>query len=80
MAVDSSLIERVQGRFLSSPELILKINHLSHDYHPVMHKLGLVFLANIIVVVDLLSQISFKVSFRQTRSSTFFVITSHNTN
>ncbi|KAF0726762.1 Uncharacterized protein FWK35_00025159, partial [Aphis craccivora] len=52
--VDSSLIERVQRRFLSSSAFILKINHPPHDYQPVMHKLGLVSLADRRVEVNLL--------------------------
>jgi len=46
MAEHSSLIEQIQRKFLSSSEFILKINHLPNDYHPVMHKLGLVSLAD----------------------------------
>jgi len=40
------LIERVQRRFLTSSAFILKMNHSPHDFYPVMHKLGLVSLAD----------------------------------
>lgn len=95
-AVDSSLIERVQRRFLNSAAFTLKINHPPHDYQPVMHKLDLVSLADrrveanllflrklidgYIDAPSLLSQISFKVPSRPTRSSAPFAITAHNTN
>lgn len=95
-SVDSSLIERVQRRFLNSAAFILNINHPPHDYQPVMHKLGLVSLADrrveanllflhklIVGRIDapsLLSQVSFKVPSRPTRSSATFAITTHNTN
>jgi len=94
--VDSLLIERVQRRFLISSAFILKINHPPHDYQPVMHKLGLISLADGRVEVNLLflhklingcidapsllAQVGFKVPSHQTRSSAPFTVTSHNTN
>jgi len=52
--VDSSLIEHVQRRFFNSSAFILKMKHPPHDYYPVMHKLGLVSLANKIVDANLI--------------------------
>ncbi|VVC26991.1 Hypothetical protein CINCED_3A019184, partial [Cinara cedri] len=83
-------------KFLNSAALILQINHSPHDYQPVMHKLGLVSLADGRVEANLLflrklidgcidtpsilSQVSFKVPSRPTRLSASFAIAAHNSN
>lgn len=87
--MDSSLIERIQRRFLSSSAFILKINQSYYNF-------GLVSLANRRVEANLLfvhilihgyidahtllAQVRFKVPSRQTRSYAPLAITSHNTN
>jgi hypothetical protein len=93
---DSSRLERVQRRFLSSAAYLLKIQHPQHDYLPVMRELCLDTLADRRVnanltflkkLVDgftdaptLLSQLNFKVPSCSTRLKVPFILPFRSTN
>lgn len=95
-AVDYFPIERVQRRFLNSSSFTLNIDHPHRDYQLVMHKLGLEYLADRRVKVNLLflgnlidgrnddpsllSEVNFKVPSRPNRFSVPFNIDTHSTN